>query len=75
MVRLTVAFATAAHAEYGLAFIDRANLEVRQASPHRGGVGGDVIQLDLDVTARDESRLQTVLLGVNAFVLTPLQAS
>jgi hypothetical protein len=76
MLRLTVAFATAAHAAAGLAFIDRAHLDVRQASPSRGGVGGECVQVELEVRADDARRLETLLTGVHAFVVAePVRAA
>jgi hypothetical protein len=76
MLRLTVAFATADHAAAGLAFIDRAHLEVRQAAPSRGGVGGECVQVELEVRADDAMRLETLLRGVHAFVVAePVRAA
>jgi len=71
MLRLTVAFATAAHAADSLALIHRAHLTVREVSPSRGGVGGQMVQLDLEVSASDASRLETLLRGLRGFVVAP----
>jgi hypothetical protein len=69
MLRVTVAFATASHAAEGLAFIDRARLGVRQASPSRGGVGGECVQIELEVSRDNAARLETLLCGVHAVVV------
>jgi hypothetical protein len=69
MLRLTIAFATAAHAADGLAFIDRAHLGVRQTAPTEGGEGGRCVQVELEVDIADVRRLETLLHGVHAIVL------
>src|SRR4051794_32033775 len=75
MLRLTVAFATADHAAAGLAFIDTAHLEVRQAAPCRGGLGGECLQVEVEVRADDGRPLEPLLRGVHPFVVAqPVRA-
>jgi len=74
MQRLTIAFATPAHASDALAFIDRAKLAVRQTTPSWGGEGGACVQVELEVAIDDLARLQTLLHGVHAIVIPSVAA-
>ena len=67
MARVTVAFASPAHARSALQFLSRA-LDVR-ASAVTGGDGASMAQVDLDVSGGDVLRFRILLAGVHGLVV------
>jgi hypothetical protein len=67
VARVTVAFASRAHARSSLSFLARA-VELR-ASPVTGGDGASMAQVEIDVKHADVGRFRTLLAGVHGLVV------
>jgi hypothetical protein len=68
MVLLTVAFATATHAQAALRFLARTAVDFT-ASSVVGGSGPEFARVELILAASDLNRMQTLLAGVSAIVI------
>ena len=67
MARVTVAFASGAHARSALRFLAGA-VDLR-ASPVTGGDGSSMARVDVDVRYADVARFRTLLAGVHGLVV------
>jgi hypothetical protein len=65
VIRLTLAFATAAHARGSLAFISRSEVPFEQVSPILDGDLGSFARVDVAVRAVDRVRLLTLVSGTH----------
>jgi hypothetical protein len=67
VARVTIAFASGAHARSALRFL-AAGVELR-ASPVTGGDGASMAQVEVDVRRADVARFRTLLAGVHGLVV------
>ena len=65
MIRMTLAFASAAHARGSLAFIARSAVPFDQVSPIAEGDASSFARVDVMVQATDRARLLTLVTGMH----------
>ena len=65
MIRLTLAFASAAHARGSLDFIARSAVPFSQVSPITDGDSRSFARVDVAVRAADRGRLMTLVTGMH----------
>ena len=65
MIRMTLAFASAAHARGSLAFISRSEVPFEQLSPITDGDPGSFASVDVAVRSSDRVRLMTLVTGMH----------
>jgi hypothetical protein len=73
LVHVTVAFASPGHADAALRFIAGSTLAMT-ATRRPVGHDEDMALVDIEIRSRDRVRLETLLLGVHAFVLKEARA-
>ena len=65
MIRLTLAFASAAHARGSLEFIERSAVPFEQVSPITDGGSSSFARVDVAVRVADSVRLMTLVTGMH----------
>jgi hypothetical protein len=65
VIRLTLAFASAAHARGSLAFIERSEVPFSQVSPITDGDSGSYARVDVAVRIADRGLLMTLVTGMH----------
>jgi hypothetical protein len=65
VIRLTLAFASEAHARGSLAFISRSAVPFEQMSPITDGDSSSFARVDIAVSAADRVRLMTLVTGMH----------
>ena len=77
MIRLTIAFASAAHARGSLDFIARSAVPFSQVSPITDGDSSSFARVDIAVRAVDRVRLMTLVTGMHGMPMAeiPLEAA
>ena len=77
MIRLTIAFASAAHARGSLDFIARSAVPFSQVSPITDGDSSSFARVDIAVRAVDRVRLMTLVTGMHGMQMAemPLEAA